>query len=264
MSRQNNTTPTISEYEEAIGSPATYQHDKLVIKPRRDSSSHPAGASPSIRLSKAIDFDGLSWPARGTKERLNESAEAKEARLQKMSGAIRTVLECLGEDPEREGLLDTPMRYAKAMMYFTQGYTEDLRSVLNSAVFEEDHNEMVIVRDIEVFSMCEHHLCPWFGKMSIGYIPNKRVIGLSKLARIADMFARRLQVQERFSKQVAQALLEVLQPKGVAVVVEASHMCMTMRGVQKTSATTVTSCMLGCFEKSQKTREEFLSLALRR
>lgn len=216
------------------------------------------------RTTKAIDFDGLSWPAIGTKQRLQDTPEEAAARLQKMSGAVRTMLECLGEDPDREGLRDTPDRYAKAMLFFTKGYTEDLRNVLNSAVFEEDHNEMVIVKDIEIFSMCEHHLCPWFGKMSIGYIPNKRVIGLSKLARIAEMFARRLSVQERFSKQVAQALLEVLNPKGVAVIVDASHTCMTMRGVQKGSATTVTSCMLGCFEKSQKTREEFLSLVLRR
>ena len=236
--------------------------NKLVLKPRRDSNT--TNGDPRIRVTRAIDFDGLSWPAKGTKDRLNESEAEADARLAKMSGAIKTVLECLGEDPEREGLKDTPDRYAKALLFFTQGYTQDLRDVLNSAVFEEDHNEMVIVKDIEVFSLCEHHLCPWFGKMHIGYIPNRRVIGLSKLARIADMFARRLQVQERFSKQVAQALLEVLRPQGVAVIVEASHMCMTMRGVQKSSATTLTSCMLGVFEKSQKTREEFLSLVLRR
>jgi GTP cyclohydrolase I len=260
------TTPTISEHHEERDSPdVRSKNDKLRIKPRRDSTTQATvSEQPRLRLSNAMENDGLSWPALSSRERLAESEEEEEARLLKMSGAIRTVLECLGEDPEREGLLDTPMRYAKAMMFFTQGYTEDLRDVLNAAVFEEDHDEMVIVKDIDVFSLCEHHLCPWYGKMSIGYIPNKRVIGLSKLARIADMFARRLQVQERFSKQVAQALLEVLKPKGVAVVVEASHMCMTMRGVQKTTATTVTSCMLGCFEKSQKTREEFLSLALRR
>lgn len=266
-------TPTISEHNHG----EEMKNDKLVLKPRRDSNS--TNGEPRIRLTKAIDFDGLSWPAAGTKQRLTESPEEADQRLQKMSGAVRTILECLGEDPDREGLKDTPDRYAKAMLYFTKGYTEDLRDVLNSAVFEEDHNEMVIVKDIEIYSMCEHHLCPWFGTITIGYIPNKRVIGLSKLARIAEMFARRLSVQERFSKQVAQALLEVLRPQGVAVIVEASHMCMTMRGVQKTGATTITSCMLGnatrfekrmeadqigCFEKSQKTREEFLSLALRK
>lgn len=245
-------TPTIDE-ERADGGQRTAtattaaKSDKLVLKPRRD--SHSTNGEPRIRLSNAIDFDGLSWPATGTKQRLLDTEEESAARLATMSGAVRTILECLGEDPDREGLKDTPDRYAKAMLYFTKGYTEDLRDVLNSAVFEEDHNEMVIVKDIEIYSMCEHHLCPWFGKMSIGYIPNKRVIGLSKLARIAEMFARRLSVQERFSKQVAQALLEVLRPQGVAVIVEASHMCMTMRGVQKTGASTVTSCMLGKTKK---------------
>lgn len=249
---------TISEHDVEA---AAKSQDKLVLKPRRD--SHSTNGDARGRTTRAIDFDGLSWPALGTKQRLNDTEEEAYARLTKMAGAVRTMLECLGEDPEREGLKDTPERYAKAMLFFTKGYTEDLRNVLNSAVFEEDHNEMVIVKDIEIYSLCEHHLCPWFGKMSIGYIPNKRVIGLSKLARIAEMFARRLSVQERFSKQVAQALLEVLRPQGVAVIVEASHMCMTMRGVQKTGATTVTSSMLGCFEKSQKTREEFLSLVRR-
>lgn len=250
-------TPTISENGET-----PEKSDKLVLKPRRD--SHSTNGDSRIRTTKAIDFDGLSWPALGTKARLSEDPEEAKVRLNKLSGAVRTMLECIGEDPDREGLKDTPERYAKAMLFFTKGYTENLRDVLNSAIFEEDHNEMVIVKDIEIHSMCEHHLIPWYGKMSIGYIPNKRVIGLSKLARIAEMFARRLSVQERFSRQVAEALLEVLKPQGVAVIVEASHMCMTSRGVQKAGATTITSCMLGCFEKSQKTREEFLSLALRR
>lgn len=236
--------------------------DKLLLNPRRDSTS----TNTKPRMSNAIDFDGLSWPAVGTKARLLEeqSPEDAQARLDKMARAVRTILECVGEDPDREGLKGTPYRYAQAMLDFTSGYTNNLKKVLNGAVFQENHNEMVIVRDIEIYSLCEHHLCPWYGKMSIGYIPNKRVVGLSKLARIADMFARRLSVQERFSKQVAEALLEALRPQGVAVVVEASHMCMTMRGVEKAGATTITSCMLGCFEKSQKTREEFLSLALRR
>ncbi|KAF2455529.1 hypothetical protein BDY21DRAFT_67274 [Lineolata rhizophorae] len=211
-----------------------------------------------------IDFDGLSWPSRGTRARLEASEEEKGQRLAKLSDAVKTILECLGEDPDREGLLETPERYAKAMLFFTKGYEENLRDIVNGAVFHEDHDELVIVKDIEVFSLCEHHLVPFTGKMHIGYIPNRRVLGLSKLARIAEMFARRLQVQERLTKQVALALSEVLQPQGVAVVMESSHLCMVMRGVQKTGSSTVTSCMLGRMRSTAKTREEFLNLLNRR
>ncbi|KAI0434774.1 GTP cyclohydrolase I [Xylaria sp. FL1042] len=210
--------------------------------------------------SPVIDFDGLSRPSSGTRQRLEESAEEAAARLEKLRGAVRTILECVGEDPDREGVLDTPTRYAKAMLFFTKGYQQNVRDIVNSAIFHEGHNEMVIVKDIEIFSLCEHHLVPFTGKMHIGYIPRDNVIGISKLPRIAEMFSRRLQVQERLTREVANAIMEVLKPQGVAVVMESSHLCMVMRGVEKTTASTITSCVLGCFERKEKTRNEFLSL----
>jgi len=235
----------------------------------RDEASPPTPPTTSRSISPytqnpTVDFDGLSWPSIGTRDRLEATPEQEAERLEKLSGAVRTMLECIGEDPDREGLHGTPERYAKAMMFFTKGYEENLRDIVNGAVFHEDHDELVIVKDIEVFSLCEHHLVPFTGKMHIGYIPNRRVLGLSKLARIAEMFSRRLQVQERLTKQVALALSEVLQPQGVAVVMESSHLCMVMRGVQKTGATTTTSCMLGRMRSTAKTREEFLSLLNRK
>ncbi|KAI7356604.1 GTP cyclohydrolase [Hortaea werneckii] len=243
---------------------------KVAARDGRDEApmTPPASTSRSespFTAGPAIDFEGLSWPSGGTVDRLKERSEpaAAHERLQKLSGAVRTILECIGEDPDREGLHGTPERYAKAMMFFTKGYEENLRDIVNGAVFHEDHDELVIVKDIEIYSLCEHHLVPFTGKMHIGYIPSRRVIGLSKLARIADMFARRLQVQERLTKQVALALSEVLKPQGVAVVMESSHMCMVMRGVEKSGAVTTTSCMLGAMRKRAKTREEFLSLLRR-
>ncbi|KAH9909589.1 GTP cyclohydrolase I [Xylariomycetidae sp. FL2044] len=210
--------------------------------------------------SPVIDFDGLSRPSRGTRERLEESTEQAAQRLEKLRGAVRTILECVGEDPDREGVLDTPTRYAKAMLFFTNGYQQNVGDIVNNAIFHEGHNEMVIVKDIEIFSLCEHHLVPFTGKMHIGYIPKDNVIGISKLPRIAEMFSRRLQVQERLTREVANAIMEVLKPQGVAVVMESSHLCMVMRGVEKTTASTITSCVLGCFEKKEKTRNEFFSL----
>ncbi|VDK21205.1 unnamed protein product [Anisakis simplex] len=177
-----------------------------------------------------------------------------------MTKAYASIISHCGEDIHRQGLIKTPERAAKAMLFFTKGYEENLDDVVNEAIFDEDHDEMVIVRNIEMFSMCEHHMVPFIGKVHIGYLPNKKVIGLSKLARIVDMFSRRLQVQERLTKQIAVAITEVLQPTGVAVVVEASHMCMVLRGVQKINATTTTSCMLGVFREDAKTRDEFLAL----
>ncbi|XP_054158052.1 GTP cyclohydrolase 1-like [Oppia nitens] len=184
----------------------------------------------------------------------------KEAQLARLSQIYRDLLETIGENPDRQGLLKTPERAAKAMLYFTSGYQFNLNDILNEAVFDEDTDEMVIVKDIEMFSYCEHHLVPIYGKVSIGYLPNNKVLGLSKLARIVEMYARRLQVQERLTKQIAEALVEAINPAGVGVVVEAAHMCMSSRGVQKINSKTITSCMIGEFRDNPKTREEFLSL----
>lgn len=173
---------------------------------------------------------------------------------------VAQMLHKLGEDPEREGLKRTPLRVAKAMDFLTSGYSQSLTEVVNGALFEAEGQEMVIVRDIEFYSQCEHHMLPFFGKAHIGYIPGGKIIGLSKLARIVDVFARRLQVQERLTSQVADALVEILQPQGVAVVTEASHFCMMMRGVQKQNSFTISSAMRGVFKENTSTRQEFMEL----
>jgi len=172
---------------------------------------------------------------------------------------MREVLVRLGEDPERDGLLRTPERYAKALRDLTKGYREDPEQILQGALFDVDYDEMVIVKDIEMFSLCEHHVLPFFGKVHVAYIPKGRVIGLSKVARLVEVFARRLQVQERLTVQIAETIQKVIQPLGVGVVIEARHLCMMMRGVEKQHSATVTSSMLGAF-RAQQTRQEFLSL----
>ena len=173
---------------------------------------------------------------------------------------IRSILSELGEDPRRDGLIKTPERVDRSLRYLTSGYQTDADQLLNGALFDVAYDEMVIVKDIEVFSLCEHHLLPFFGKCHVAYIPNGKVIGLSKIPRLVDMFARRLQVQERLTMQVAETILSKIQPKGVAVVIEAQHLCMIMRGVEKQNSVTVTSSMLGAFKDNQNTRAEFLNL----
>ncbi|HEX4749161.1 MAG TPA: GTP cyclohydrolase I FolE [Bryobacteraceae bacterium] len=173
---------------------------------------------------------------------------------------IREVLKSLGEDPEREGLLRTPERAEKALQYLTSGYTTDINKIVNGALFDVQYDEVVIVRDIEFFSMCEHHMLPFFGKMHVAYLPGEKVIGLSKIPRIVDVFARRLQIQERLTRQVAETLQDLLSPRGVAVICEARHFCMMMRGVEKQHSGAVTSAMLGAFRDNKETRHELLSL----
>ncbi len=182
-----------------------------------------------------------------------------EASLQAMIDSYKTILERLGEDPTREGLLKTPERAGKAMRFLTKGYEEDAEAILRSAMFREDYSEMVIVKDIELYSLCEHHLLPFYGKAHVAYIPNGHIVGLSKIPRVIDVFARRLQVQERLTDQILHCIQNTLNPLGVAIVIEAKHMCMMMRGVQKQNSLTTTSAFTGEFQKVE-TRSEFLSL----
>ena len=181
-------------------------------------------------------------------------------KTEKLSKLTKSLIETIGEDPNREGLIKTPLRVAKAWTYFSQGYSSNLDEVINGAIFNEECSDMVVVRDIEFYSMCEHHMIPFFGRAHVGYLPSGKVIGLSKIPRIVDMYARRLQVQERLTHQVATTLNKVLDPVGVAVVMEGRHLCMQMRGVAKQNSLASTSAMLGQFRKSSETRAEFLSI----
>jgi GTP cyclohydrolase I len=180
-----------------------------------------------------------------------------------MQATIRRLLSELGENPDREGLVDTPKRVEKSLKFLTSGYGVDVNAVINGALFSVEYNEMVIVRDIDFYSLCEHHMLPFFGKAHVAYIPNGKVVGLSKIPRLVDVFARRLQVQERLTSQIAECLSDAIAPLGVAVVMEATHLCKAMRGVEKQNSVTVTSAMRGCFKDDARTRQEFLQLIKR-
>lgn len=184
----------------------------------------------------------------------------EEQRVEELDQLYRRLLASLGEDPEREGLLRTPGRAAKAIRFLTGGYRTDVASVINRAVFEAETDEMILIQNIELYSLCEHHLLPFFGRCHVAYVPNHHIIGISKIPRIVDVFARRLQIQERLTVQIAHALNEAIDPQGVAVVIEARHLCMMMRGVEKQNSSMKTSCMLGVFRSNHPTRAEFLSL----
>jgi GTP cyclohydrolase I len=189
-----------------------------------------------------------------------EGVDAPEI-IDELAQIVRRQLELLGEDPERPGLVKTPERVALSLAWLTRGYEQDARKVIGDALFEESHENMVMVRDIELYSLCEHHMLPFYGKAHIAYIPNGRIVGLSKLPRIVDVFAQRLQVQERLTDQIAEAICDILHPRGCGVVIEAYHLCMMMRGVQKQNSKTITSALRGAFREDPKTRDEFLRLA---
>lgn len=197
---------------------------------------------------------------------MSDAAETKTIRLEGLANTetvadlVRRMIALLGEDPNREGLRRTPERFEKALRFLTSGYRQDPETILNGAMFSVCYDEMVVVKDIEVYSLCEHHLLPFFGRCHVAYIPSKRVIGLSKIARLVNMYARRMQIQERLTNQVAKALEEKLKPQGVGVIIEARHLCMVMRGVEKQQSSAVTSAMLGVFRDNKQTRDEFLAL----
>ena len=191
-------------------------------------------------------------------------AEEFEPGNKSIADLVRVMLSQIGEEPNREGLRGTPERFERALRYLTSGYHQDPEKVLNGAMFSVCYDQMVVVKDIDLFSLCEHHILPFFGKCHVAYLPDKRVVGLSKIPRLVNMFSRRLQIQERLTNQIAQAIQKSIQPLGVGVVIEARHLCMVMRGVEKHRAETITSAMLGSFRENQQTREEFLSLIGRR
>jgi GTP cyclohydrolase I len=223
---------------------------------RRPANETPAASELQLLSRQKVKADHFDTTAH------NDHKEAKhiQAENKRMRGLVRQILIELGEDPEREGLLRTPKRVERALHFLTAGYHQNIEEILNGALFEEKYNEMVIVKDIDFYSLCEHHLLPFYGKCHVAYIPNGKVVGLSKVPRIVDVFARRLQLQERLTTQIAKALMKALKPDGVAVVTEARHLCMMMRGVQKQNTVVTNSALLGVFHDDRACREEFMQL----
>jgi GTP cyclohydrolase I len=203
---------------------------------------------------------GVETELEAAERRISRIQRCGAAKLASLENSFRNLLEAIGEDPQREGLLRTPTRAARAFEFLTNGYRQELEKIVNGAIFESEASEIVLVKDIELYSLCEHHLLPFIGRAHVAYIPNGKVIGLSKVARIVDVFARRLQIQENLTVQIADALMKTLHPAGVAVVIEAKHLCMMMRGVEKQNSLMKTSCLLGSFKEDARTRSEFLSL----
>jgi GTP cyclohydrolase I len=250
-----------------------------IVKRSGPGRGEPRGGNPNGKRGRQPREDGAAEVARPAAKPLSERARVRRARVTEpradedldldpapahdgeFERLVARELELLGEDPGREGLLKTPQRVANALTWLTRGYGLDVRDVVGDALFEDSHSNMVMVRDIELYSLCEHHMLPFFGRAHVAYIPDGRIVGLSKLPRIVDVFARRLQVQERLTEEIAGAIEEVLQPKGVGVVIEAVHLCMAMRGVEKQNSRTITSAVRGAFRDDPKTRDEFLRLA---
>ena len=232
---------------------------------RRDGANNNGGTRTTsgdrTRRSSGAEIDRSAIIAAESIDRAGTSELPSAIDEAEFEATVRRQLELLGEDPDREGLLRTPSRVARSFAWLTRGYRQDARSAVGEGVFAEAHDHMVMVRDIELYSLCEHHMLPFFGKAHIAYIPSGRILGLSKLPRLVEVFARRLQVQERLTAQIAAAVNEVLQPRGVGVVIEAMHLCMMMRGVEKQNSKTITSALLGAFRDDAKTRDEFLRLA---
>jgi len=238
-----------------ISNPPSGQSSLSLVDGLESSYDESSSTSYSSYKEKKVSKE-TSIKKRKRKNKISEK-EGMARKVARMTEACRTILECIGEDPDREGLQDTPKRWAKSLLFLNKGYNETVKEVTNNAIFKENHKDMVLIRDTDIHSLCEHHMLPFTGKLHIGYIPDGNIMGLSKFARIAEVFSRRLQVQERLTSQIADAIVDAIKPLGVAVMIECNHFCMVMRGVEKVGSKTVTSSMRGCFQTDSNIRSEF-------